>query len=83
MSVASFFMMIFLLMSGLFTSVDSMPDWSRVVAQCIPTTYFIDVVRMIVLKGSGFVDIKMHLIITGGFAVGLNGLAILSYKKTN
>jgi ABC-2 type transport system permease protein len=83
MSVASFFMMIFLLMSGLFTSVDSMPDWSRIVAKCIPTTYFIDVIRMIVLKGSGFAYIKMHLLITGGFAVGLNGLAILSYKKTN
>jgi len=83
MSVAFFFMMIFLLMSGLFTSIDSMPAWSKVIAQCIPTTYFIDVVRMIVLKGSGFADVKNQFIIMGGFAVLLNGLAILSYKKTN
>lgn len=83
MSVAFFFMMVFLLMSGLFTSIDAMPDWSRMVALCIPTTYFIDVVRMIVLKGSGFADIQVHLIITGGFALLLNVFAILSYRKTN
>jgi ABC-2 type transport system permease protein len=68
MSVAFFFMMIFLLMSGLFTSVDSMPDWSKVVVQCIPTTYFMDVVRVIVLEGSSFVDIKIRFFIRRGFA---------------
>jgi ABC-2 type transport system permease protein len=83
MSVAFFFMMVFLLMSGLFTSVDSMPEWSKMIAKSLPTTYFIDVVRMIVLKGSRFVDIQMHMFVTIGFAVVLNGLAILSYKKTN
>ena len=83
MSVAFFFMMVFLLMSGLFTSVDSMPAWSRAIAKAIPTTYFIDVVRMIVLKGSSMADISGHFIKTIGFAIGLNVFAILSYKKTN
>lgn len=83
MSVAFFFMMIFLLMSGLFTSIDSMPNWSRSIAKGIPTTYFNEVIRMVVLKGSEFVHVKTHLLVITGFAVLLNALAILTYKKTN
>ncbi len=83
MSVAFFFMTIFLLMSGLFTSIDSMPDWAKVIAYSNPVTYFIEVLRMIVLKGSGFADIKKHFLVMIGFAVLFNGLAILNYRKTS
>jgi ABC-2 type transport system permease protein len=83
MSVAFFFIMIFMLMSGLFTSLDGMPQWAYIIAKCSPVTYFIEVVRMVVLKGSGFSDIKNHFVIMIGFAVLLNGLAIWNYKKTS
>lgn len=83
MSVTFFFMMIFLLMSGLFTPVDSMPVWARVIAQCNPVTYFIEVMRMLVLKGSGFADIKNYFIIMTGFVFLFNGWAILNYRKTS
>lgn len=83
MSVAFFFIMIFMLMGGLFTSIDSMPTWAYYIAKSIPVTYFIEVVRMIILKGSGFADIKNHFIVMIGFAVLLNGLAIWNYKKTS
>lgn len=83
MSIAFFFIMIFMLMSGLFTSIDSMPTWAYYIAKCIPVTYFIEVVRMIILKGSGFTDIKYHFLIMIGFTILLNGLAIWNYKKTS
>ncbi|MEO6730710.1 MAG: ABC transporter permease [Ferruginibacter sp.] len=82
MSLAFFCMMIFMLMSGLFTPIDSMPGWAQYIAKANPVTYFIDVVRMVMLKGSGFTDIKMHFLIMAGFAVLFNGWAILNYKKT-
>ena len=82
MSVAFFFMMIFLLMSGLFTPIESMPEWAKTIAYCNPVTYFIEVMRMIVLKGSGAGDIRDHFFIMGGFAVLFNTWAILNYKKT-
>ena len=82
MSLAFFFVMIFMLMSGLFTSIDSMPEWAKVIAKLNPVTYFIEVMRMIVLKGSSFADIKYHLLKITGFAIVLNGWAILNYKKT-
>jgi ABC-2 type transport system permease protein len=83
MTISFFFVMIFLLLSGLFTSIDSMPGWAKVLAQCNPVTYFIDVVRMIVLKGSGFRDIKYHFLIIIGFALVFNSWAILNYRKTS
>lgn len=82
MSVAFFFMMIFMLMSGLFTSVDSMPSWAKFIAYCSPVTYFIEVMRMVVLKGSGFKDIQNHFLIMGGFAIFFNGWAVWNYRKT-
>ncbi len=83
MSLAFFFMMVFILMSGLFTSVDSMPEWAIVIAKCNPMTYFIEVNRMVILKGSSFADLKNHFLIMGGFAVVFNTWAILNYKKTS
>jgi ABC-2 type transport system permease protein len=70
-------------MSGLFTSIDSMPSWAKIIARCNPVTYFIEVMRMIVLKGSGFRDIKDHFLIMTGFAILFNTWAVLNYRKTN
>lgn len=81
MSLAFFCMMIFMLMSGLFTSVDSMPEWAKWIARCNPVTYFIEVMRMVVLKGSGFNDIKYHFIIIAAMAVFFNTWAVINYKK--
>jgi ABC-2 type transport system permease protein len=82
MFIAFFFMMIFILMSGLFTSIDSMPEWAKVIAHLNPVSYMIDVMRMVVLKGSGFSDIKFHLLKVAGFAVVLNSWAVWKYRKT-
>ena len=83
MFIAFFFMMIFMLMSGFFTSIDSMPDWARRFSNLTPVTHFITVVRLIVLKGSGLEQLKNELYYLMGFAVLLNGCAILNYRKTN
>lgn len=83
MFVAFFFMMVFMLMSGFFTSVDSMPGWAREISVFTPVTHFITVVRLIVLKGSGFADVKLELAYLLGFAAVLNGLAIYNYRKTS
>lgn len=83
MFVAFFFVMIFMLMSGLFTSVDSMPPWAKVIANLTPVTHFIKVIRMIVLKGSGFADVRPELLYLVIFALVLNGWAIFNYRKTS
>ena len=81
MLLSFFLMMIFILLGGLYTSIDSMPEWAKWITRFNPVTYFIEVMRMVVLKGSGLADIKYQLLIMGGFAVFFNGWAILSYRK--
>jgi len=83
MFVAFFFIMIFILMSGFFTSIDSMPPWARQMSNLTPVTHFIAVVRLIVLKGSTLSQVKTELLYLGIFAVLLNGAAILNYRKTS
>lgn len=82
MFIAFFFMMVFMLMSGFFTSIDSMPEWARALSAFTPVTHFIKVVRLIVLKGSGLSDLKTELGYLALFAAALNGLAIFNYRKT-
>jgi len=82
MSLAFLLMMIFILMSGLFTSIESMPDWARFIAQLNPVTYFIEVVRMVIMKGSGFGHVIKHFLIMAGFAILFNTWAIINYRKT-
>ena len=83
MFIAFFFMMVFMLMSGFFTSTDSMPGWARTMSGLTPVTHFITVVRLIVLKGSGFNEVKTEMLYLVGFAVFLNALAIFNYRKTS
>lgn len=83
MLIMFFFVMIFVLMGGLFTPIDSMPDWAKTVSKFNPISYFIDVMRMVVIKGSGFRDVQKHILIIIGFAIVLNIAAVLNYRKTS
>lgn len=80
--VSFFFVMIFVLMSGLFTAVENMPLWGQKMNIINPMSYFIRVIRMVLLKGSGFADISGELIAISVFAVCTNALAIYRYRKT-
>ncbi|MEP1093859.1 MAG: ABC transporter permease [Cyclobacteriaceae bacterium] len=82
MFIAWFFMVIFILMSGLFTPIESMPKWAQVLTEFNPIKYFVEVMRMVMLKGSSLEDIYPQLAKTTAYALAMNGLAVWSYKKT-
>lgn len=82
MFVSFFFMMIFILMGGIFTPVESMPAWAQMVDRLNPIYYFMKIMRNIILKGSGFWDLIhefLALIILGSFFLTL---AVWRYRKT-
>lgn len=81
MLISFFLMMIFVLLGGLYTSIDSMPDWAKTVTKFNPVAYFIEVIRMVVIKGATLGDISRQLFSMLGFAVVLNSWAILNYRK--
>jgi ABC-2 type transport system permease protein len=83
MLVAFFFVMIFILMSGLFTPIESMPKWAQYLTVPNPVAHFVEVMRKVLLKGSGLADIAWNFKVTGLMAIGFNALAILSYRKVS
>ncbi|MCH7514474.1 MAG: ABC transporter permease [Bacteroidetes bacterium] len=82
MFISWFFMVIFILMSGLFTPIENMPLWAQKITLFNPIRYFIEVMRMVMLKGAGFQEIKYHFLIVGGYGVALLSLATWRYRKT-
>ena len=83
MFVIFFFMMMLILLSGLFTPVNSMPQWAQWIAAFNPLKYFIQVMRSVYLKGSGFLDLIPQFSALAGFAAFFNLWAIISYRKSN
>ena len=61
MFIAYFFIMVFILMSGIFTPAETMPQWAQKLNYINPISYFMKIVRMILLKGSGLKDIINEL----------------------
>lgn len=81
MFVMWFCMLILILMSGLFTPVRSMPEWAQLLTVLNPLKYFMEVMRMVYLKGSGLADLPVQLGALSAFAVFFNVWAVRSYKK--
>jgi ABC-2 type transport system permease protein len=81
MLVSFFFMVIFILMSGLFTSIESMPPWAQMLDRLNPVMYFIRIMRMVLLKGSVFADISPWFWSLVAYAVCILSLAVFRYRK--
>ena len=81
MFTAWFFLIIFILMCGLFTPVESMPGWAQTLNRLNPVAYFVQFMRLVLLKGAGFEDIRTNFFTVLGYAVTVNALAVWTYRK--
>lgn len=82
MFAAFFFLVLFILLSGLFSSTDDMPRWAQVLNTINPLKYIIEVGRNVMLKGSTFADLQPQFLALLGLAVGVISLAAWRYQKT-
>ena len=76
-----FFVVIFVLMSGMISPVQSMPAWAKAVAAANPLYYFIDLMRVLYLKGSAVAEARAPLLALCAFIAALWPVAIFSYRK--
>lgn len=83
MFLSWFFLVIFILMSGLFTPVESMPRWAQVIDWFNPIKYFVEIIRMIMLKGSGMKDILFDFIILVVYGATALIVAVWQYRKVS
>ena len=81
MFTAWFFMLIFIMMCGLFTPTESMPTWAQWLNVLNPVQYFVSFMRLVLLKGAGFSEIKNNFFTVLVYALTVNTLAIWSYRK--
>ncbi|GHT00074.1 ABC transporter permease [Bacteroidia bacterium] len=78
-----FFLIIMILLSGLFTPIASMPHWAQVFTHFNPLRYFVEIMRMVYLKGSHISQLTSQLGALLCFVVFFNILAVISYKKSS
>ena len=81
MLISWFFVVIFILMSGLFTAVENMPDWAQKITAFSPVTYFMQLIRMVLLKGSEFQHVARHFFIISVMAAVSIVVAVSTYSK--
>lgn len=81
MFIAWFFMVIFILMSGLFTPIESMPLWAQKLALLNPVAHFIEIMRRVLLKGAGLDAVLPQFRALVAFAVVLLTLAVRRHRK--
>jgi ABC-2 type transport system permease protein len=81
MFVTFFIMNVYLLLSGLFTPIDSMAPWVKVVSELNPVRHFVTISRAILIKGAGLEEIARPLIILAVYAMLMLTLAVRQYQK--
>ncbi|MEG2071067.1 MAG: ABC transporter permease [Bacteroidales bacterium] len=83
MFIVFFLFVVFVLLSGLFTPTEGMPEWAMKLNYLNPMSFYMDVIKKIVLKGSGFSDVETQTIALSCMAVILNGAAIFFYRESS
>ena len=78
-----FFVVMMLLLSGLFTPTRSMPAWAYASTYINPMPYFIDAVRTVFIRGGGISSIWHQLLALLGIGSVMAIWAVVSYKKNS
>lgn len=71
-----------ILLSGFIFPIEAMPSYIQPVAYIIPFTYFVDIIRGILLKGNTFTELSSHYAALACFAAVFSTFSILRFRKT-
>jgi ABC-2 type transport system permease protein len=71
-----------ILLSGFMFPFRGMPHWAQVIAEVLPLTHFLRIVRGILLKGNGVAEIMPELWPIALFAAVILGIGIKRYRQT-
>ena len=71
-----------ILLSGFIFPVEAMPTYIQPVAYIIPFTYFVEIIRGILLKGNDFIELMPHFLALCAFAVFFTLFSIFRFRKT-
>ena len=83
MFVSFFVLVIYLLMSGLFTPIDSMPIWAQWMAELNPVKHFVVIMRAVLVRGADLSGIAVPLGALAALGLLVLTGAVRHYSKTN
>lgn len=83
MFIVLFLFIVFVLLSGVFTPTEGMPEWARYINYANPMSFYIEVIKKIILKGSEFDSMVRETIALSVMAVIVNTGAVLSYQEAS
>jgi ABC-2 type transport system permease protein len=78
-----FFVVMILLLSGLFTPTRSMPALAYLTTYINPMHYFIDAMRTVFIRGGTFANVAHQVLALLGIGLFMAVWAVQSYKKNN
>jgi ABC-2 type transport system permease protein len=81
MFISFFLIMVYLLMSGLLTPIDSMPQWMQLASELNPVRHFVAISRAVLVKGAGLSEIRVPLAVLIVYAAVAMTVAIRQYRK--
>lgn len=79
---ATFFFLPSILLSGFMFPFRGMPEWAQWVGSCLPLTHFLMIVRGILLKGNGFMDVWREMIPIILFTIIVMLIGFKRYRQT-
>jgi ABC-2 type transport system permease protein len=82
MFVAYSVLLVYLLMSGLFTPISGMPAWAQWLAELNPVAHFVELMRAVLLKGAGLADVARPLVILAAMGAFMLTLAVRSSRTS-
>ena len=82
MQLTFFYFLPTMLLSGFMFPFQGMPRWAQWVGDVLPATYFMRLVRGILLKGNGWADLWPNIWPMGVFTVLVMGFALVFYRRT-
>ncbi|WP_223670384.1 ABC transporter permease [Kangiella shandongensis] len=82
MFIAIFIIVPSILLSGFIFPLEAIPGSVRPLSYCIPFTYFVEVIRGLLIKHTLWQDLMIDYLALMGFAVLFVGLSIIKFKRT-
>ncbi len=82
MQMAIMFLMPNILLSGFAFPFSGMPIWARAIGECLPVTHYIRIVRGIMLKGSGYHEMRVDTVWLVGLMLVAMLIAVRRFRQT-
>jgi ABC-2 type transport system permease protein len=82
MQLSIFFFLPSLLLSGFMFPFRGMPEWAQVIGEGLPLSHFLRIIRGVLLKGNGWIEIWPELWPILVFMFAVSALALLRYRRT-